>query len=151
MSAQQPDEFGRDGDGAGLVGGAVLQAAFLAGGAVVGPGGAGAGGGGGQVDPAPALGGQVQVGLAEHDGLRGSQGGVVQAGVERFQVRAPVAESPDGGEQRAGLGGADHAALFAERFEVQRRQEGFALVEARDGRELAGFTFGVTLQPSTPW
>jgi hypothetical protein len=47
--------------------------------------------------------------------------------------------------------GDDHAALFAERFEVQRRQEGFALVEARDGRELAGFTFGVTLQPSTPW
>ena len=33
VGAQQPDEFGRDGDGAGLVGGAVLQAAFLAGGA----------------------------------------------------------------------------------------------------------------------
>ena len=47
--------------------------------------------------------------------------------------------------------GQDHAALFAERFEVQRRQEGFSLVEARDGTELAGFTFGVTLQPSTPW
>jgi hypothetical protein len=37
--------------------------------------------------------------------------------------------------------GEDHADLFAERFEVQRRQEGFAL---------AGFAFGVTLQPSTP-
>jgi hypothetical protein len=47
--------------------------------------------------------------------------------------------------------GQDHAALFAERFEVQRRQDGFALAEARDGAQLAGFAFGVTLQPSTPW
>jgi hypothetical protein len=47
--------------------------------------------------------------------------------------------------------GDEHAALFAGRFEVQRRQEGFALVEARDGAELAGFAFGVTLRPSTPW
>ncbi|MFI5064686.1 MAG: GNAT family N-acetyltransferase [Streptosporangiales bacterium] len=47
--------------------------------------------------------------------------------------------------------GDDHAALFAERFQVQRRQDGFALVEARDGPELAGAAFGVTLQPSTPW
>jgi GNAT superfamily N-acetyltransferase len=47
--------------------------------------------------------------------------------------------------------GGEHAALFAERFEVQRRQEGFALVEARDGPQLAGFTFGVTLQPPTLW
>jgi hypothetical protein len=47
--------------------------------------------------------------------------------------------------------GEEHAALFAERFEVQRRQEGFALAEARDGAGLAGFAFGVTLQPSTPW
>ncbi len=47
--------------------------------------------------------------------------------------------------------GDDHAALFADRFEVQRRQEGFTLAEARDGHELAGFGFGVTLQPSTPW
>jgi GNAT superfamily N-acetyltransferase len=47
--------------------------------------------------------------------------------------------------------GDEHTALFADRFEVQRRQEGFALVEARDGRDLAGFAFGVTLQPSTPW
>jgi hypothetical protein len=28
---------------------------------------------------------------------------------------------------------------------------GFALVEARDGAELAGFAFGVTLQPTTLW
>lgn len=41
--------------------------------------------------------------------------------------------------------------LFAERLQVQRRQDGFALVEARDGPELAGAAFGVTLQPSTPW
>ena len=47
--------------------------------------------------------------------------------------------------------GDDYAALFAERFEGQRRQEGFSLVEARDGSELAGFAFGVTLLPSTPW
>lgn len=47
--------------------------------------------------------------------------------------------------------GEDHAALFADRFQVQCRQEGFSLVEARDGTELAGFTFGVTLQPTTPW
>jgi GNAT superfamily N-acetyltransferase len=44
-----------------------------------------------------------------------------------------------------------HADLFTDRFEVQRRQEGFTLVEARDGHELAGFGFGVTLRPSTPW
>ena len=47
--------------------------------------------------------------------------------------------------------GEEHADLFAERFEVQRCQEGFALVEARDGTDLAGFAFGVTLQPTTPW
>ena len=47
--------------------------------------------------------------------------------------------------------GDDYAALFAERFEGQRRHEGFSLVEARDGSELAGFAFGVTLLPSTPW
>lgn len=47
--------------------------------------------------------------------------------------------------------GEDHAALFADRFEVQCRQEGFTLIEARDDTQLAGFTFGVTLQPTTPW
>jgi hypothetical protein len=44
VGAQQPRQFGRDGDGAGLVVGAVLQAAFLPRGAVVGPGGARPGG-----------------------------------------------------------------------------------------------------------
>lgn len=47
--------------------------------------------------------------------------------------------------------GDDHAALFAERFQIQRRQPSFALVEARDGADLAGLAFGVTLEPSTPW
>jgi hypothetical protein len=71
----------------------VLQAAFLPGGAVVGPGHARAGGGCGQDDPPPPLGGQVQVTLAEHDRLRGAQGGVVEADVEGFQVLPPAAES----------------------------------------------------------
>ena len=47
--------------------------------------------------------------------------------------------------------GGDHADLFAERFQVQRRQPGFGLVEARDGTELVGLAFGVTLQQTTPW
>jgi hypothetical protein len=47
------------------------------------------------------------------------------------------AEPPYG---RAG----EHANLFAERFDVQRSQEGIALVEARDGTDLAGLSFGVT-------
>jgi GNAT superfamily N-acetyltransferase len=47
--------------------------------------------------------------------------------------------------------GDEHAALFAERFAVQHAQPGFALAEARHGVELAGYCFGVTLQPSTPW
>jgi GNAT superfamily N-acetyltransferase len=47
--------------------------------------------------------------------------------------------------------GDDHADLFAERFQVQHRQPGFALVEARDDTELVGLAFGVTLRPSTPW
>jgi GNAT superfamily N-acetyltransferase len=47
--------------------------------------------------------------------------------------------------------GDDHADLFADRFQVQRRQPGFALVEARAETELVGLAFGVTLQPTTPW
>jgi GNAT superfamily N-acetyltransferase len=45
----------------------------------------------------------------------------------------------------------EHAALFRERFDGQRQAPGFALVTARVGGELVGFTFGVTLRPSTPW
>jgi hypothetical protein len=47
--------------------------------------------------------------------------------------------------------GSDHADLFIERFHVQARQPGFALVEARQGTELVGLGLGVTLQPTTPW
>jgi GNAT superfamily N-acetyltransferase len=47
--------------------------------------------------------------------------------------------------------GPEHAALFRERFDVQRRQEGFALVTACENGYLVGFGFGVTLQPTTPW
>jgi GNAT superfamily N-acetyltransferase len=47
--------------------------------------------------------------------------------------------------------GDEHAALFRERFEGQRQAPGFALVTARMNGELIGFTFGVTLRPSTPW
>ena len=39
--------------------------------------------------------------------------------------------------------GQEHAELFAERFEVQRRQEGFALVEARNGTIEGRVTAGV--------
>jgi hypothetical protein len=47
--------------------------------------------------------------------------------------------------------GPEQAGLFAERFQVQRRQAGFALVEARDRGRLVGVGFGVTLLPNTPW
>ncbi|HUY46399.1 MAG TPA: GNAT family N-acetyltransferase [Streptosporangiaceae bacterium] len=47
--------------------------------------------------------------------------------------------------------GADSTVLFAERFETQRQLEGFVLVEARDGNELAGIAFGFTLPPTTGW
>jgi hypothetical protein len=49
MRAEHVDEDGRDGDRPCLAGGAVLKAAGLAGGGVVGPVPAGAGGGGGQL------------------------------------------------------------------------------------------------------
>src|SRR5215472_1562858 len=47
--------------------------------------------------------------------------------------------------------GEEHADLFVERFKVQAGQAGFALVEARQGAELVGVAFGVTLRPTTPW
>ena len=56
--AEQPDQDRRDGDGPGFVLGTVLEAALLAGGAVVGPVLAGPGGGCGQIDAAPAAAGQ---------------------------------------------------------------------------------------------
>jgi hypothetical protein len=58
-----PDQDRGDGDGAGLNVGAVLQAAFLAGGAPVGPGPPGPGRRGRKDDPSPPGLRQVQVGL----------------------------------------------------------------------------------------
>jgi len=49
------------------------------------------------------------------------------------------------------LWGHEHVELFRERFEEQRRQVGFGLVEARNGSQLVGFALGVTLRPTTPW
>ena len=46
---------------------------------------------------------------------------------------------------------ADDAALFADRFGVQRRQPGFALAEARHGGYLVGYASGMPLRPSTSW
>jgi GNAT superfamily N-acetyltransferase len=45
----------------------------------------------------------------------------------------------------------DDAAVFADRFRVQRRQPGFALAEARHGGYLVGFAAGMPLRPSTSW
>src|SRR5260370_6534279 len=45
----------------------------------------------------------------------------------------------------------DDAALFADRFRVQRRQPGFVLAEARHGGYLVGFASGMPLRPSTSW
>lgn len=47
--------------------------------------------------------------------------------------------------------GAEHAALFSERFAGQCRDAGFSFVEARSGDGLIAFGFGVTLAPTTPW
>jgi GNAT superfamily N-acetyltransferase len=47
--------------------------------------------------------------------------------------------------------GDDHAAEFAERFRVQRRQPGFVLAEARHGEYLVGYAAGMPLRPSTSW
>ncbi len=46
---------------------------------------------------------------------------------------------------------ADDAAMFADRFRVQRRQPGFVLAEARHGGYLAGYAAGMPLRPSTSW
>jgi hypothetical protein len=47
--------------------------------------------------------------------------------------------------------GGEHAELFRERFDGQRHDSGFSLIEARCGEELIAFGFGVTLAPTTPW
>ena len=43
--------------------------------------------------------------------------------------------------------GDEHAALFAERFHAQSRQDGFTLAEARHGHDLAGIAFGMAIKP----
>jgi GNAT superfamily N-acetyltransferase len=45
----------------------------------------------------------------------------------------------------------DDDALFAERFQVQRRQPGFVLAEARRGGFLIGYAAGMPLRPATSW
>jgi GNAT superfamily N-acetyltransferase len=45
----------------------------------------------------------------------------------------------------------DDAALFEDRFRVQRRQPGFVLAEARHGGYLVGYAAGMPLRPSTSW
>ena len=86
---------------------AVLQAAFLAGGALVGPGPPGPRRRGRQDDPSPPGPGQVQVGLAEHDRLRRAQRRVVKGGEESLQVLSPLPQPPVGVQERLGVGGAD--------------------------------------------
>src|SRR5258708_22307604 len=43
--------------------------------------------------------------------------------------------------------GDEHTSLFAERFQAQCRQDGFAMVEARDSHDLAGIVFGLPVRP----
>lgn len=47
--------------------------------------------------------------------------------------------------------GAEHVALFSERFARQRQTAGFRLVEARSDDELIAFGFGMTLGPTIAW
>jgi GNAT superfamily N-acetyltransferase len=44
-----------------------------------------------------------------------------------------------------------HAATFADRFRVQRRQPGFVLAQARHGEYLVGCALGMPLRPATSW
>jgi ribosomal protein S18 acetylase RimI-like enzyme len=43
--------------------------------------------------------------------------------------------------------GDEHASLFVQRFQTQAREDGFALVEARDDRNLVGIVFGLAVKP----
>lgn len=47
--------------------------------------------------------------------------------------------------------GQEHADLFVKRFNWQRQQAGFRLVEARDDGQLVGIGLGLTLSPGAPW
>jgi hypothetical protein len=45
--------------------------------------------------------------------------------------------------------GDEHASLFAERFQTQSRQDGFALIEARDDNDLVAIAFGLSVKPAS--
>lgn len=47
--------------------------------------------------------------------------------------------------------GDEYVDLFRRRFETQRRQDGFTLIEARAAGEVIGLGFGVALTPTTSW
>jgi hypothetical protein len=47
--------------------------------------------------------------------------------------------------------GVEYTELFRRRFDSQRQQEGFALVEARTTGTLIGLGFGVAVTPANPW
>jgi len=47
--------------------------------------------------------------------------------------------------------GTDDAARMPRTFQLQRRQPGFVLAEARSGGYLVGYSTGTTLRPSTSW
>jgi GNAT superfamily N-acetyltransferase len=70
-----------------------------------------------------------------------------QAAVHEAELQALHAEVYAGPPYRRD----DDAALFADRFRVQRRQPGFVLAEARHGGYLVGYAAGMPLRPSTSW
>jgi GNAT superfamily N-acetyltransferase len=74
--------------------------------------------------------------------LDGTQAAV--HGDELQALHAEVYASPPYGRN-------DDAAMFADRFRVQRRQPGFVLAEARHGGYLIGYASGMPLRPSTSW
>jgi hypothetical protein len=47
--------------------------------------------------------------------------------------------------------GAEYAELFERRFDAQRQQDGFTLIEARTAGSLIGFGFGLAVSPVNPW
>jgi ribosomal protein S18 acetylase RimI-like enzyme len=69
-----------------------------------------------------------------------------RAGEDEAEVLALHAEA------YAGIsGGEDDATRISGSLQVQRRQPGFALAEARSGGYLIGYATGMPLRPSTSW
>ena len=82
------------------------------------------------------------------------EGGRGCAGLNVSETRRPQAAAHRDELQavhREVYGETDHGALFAGRFRVWRRQQGFVLAEARHGDYLVGFAAGMPLRPSTSW